>query len=143
MVAAIDTMTWCGIVTNTPYNETGGHTVTIQHDNGYKTQYMHLSEFVVGDDTRANAGDIVRRSGGAAGAPGSGSCAGPHLYWHMINPDGVRVSPLDYVDGTTPSPSSPPIGPVHETASRNSWQPIPVDHNDLSTLDYPDSCRVR
>lgn len=88
-----------GTVGNIPYNGTGGHTVTIYHPNGYRTQYMHLSEFLLAEGTAVGAGAIVARSGGAAGAPGSGSSTGPHLHWHMIDPNGTRINPLVYLGG--------------------------------------------
>jgi hypothetical protein len=88
-----------GVVTNIPYNGTGGHTVTIQHDNGYRTQYMHLSQFLLANGTRVGMGGVVGLSGGAQGAPGSGSSTGPHLHWHMIDPSGTRINPLTYLGG--------------------------------------------
>ncbi|MFF3959092.1 peptidoglycan DD-metalloendopeptidase family protein [Streptomyces sp. NPDC001890] len=88
-----------GVVINIPYNGTGGHTVTITHSDGYRTQYMHLSEFLLPDGTSVGKGDIVGRSGGAAGAPGSGSSTGPHVHWHLITPGGTRVNPLNYLGG--------------------------------------------
>ncbi|HEY1175069.1 MAG TPA: peptidoglycan DD-metalloendopeptidase family protein [Phytomonospora sp.] len=88
-----------GTVRNIPYNGTGGHTVTIYHSNGYRTQYMHLSAFLIGEGTWVGAGAIVARSGGAAGAPGSGSSTGPHLHWHMIDPNGTRINPLVFLGG--------------------------------------------
>ncbi|MEU2578125.1 M23 family metallopeptidase [Streptomyces anulatus] len=45
-----------GTVTNIPYNGTGGHTVTITHSDGYRTQYMHLSAFHVSDGTWVGQG---------------------------------------------------------------------------------------
>jgi hypothetical protein len=86
-----------GSITNIPNNGTGGHTVTIYHADGYRSQYLHLSQFLLANGTSVGAGAIVGRSGGAVGAPGSGSSTGPHLHWHMINPSGVRINPLDYV----------------------------------------------
>ncbi|MER5266375.1 peptidoglycan DD-metalloendopeptidase family protein [Actinosynnema sp. NPDC002837] len=86
-----------GVVTNTPDNGTGGHTVTIRHDNGYRTQYLHLSQFLVANGTRVGMGGVVGLSGGAVGAPGSGSSTGPHLHWHMIDPGGTRINPLLYL----------------------------------------------
>ncbi|MFJ1634584.1 peptidoglycan DD-metalloendopeptidase family protein [Streptomyces anulatus] len=88
-----------GTVTNIPYNGTGGHTVTITHGDGYRTQYMHLSAFHVSDGTWVGQGGTVGFSGGAAGAPGSGSSTGPHVHWHLITPGGTRVNPLDYLGG--------------------------------------------
>jgi len=115
-----------GVVTNTPYNGTGGHTVTIRHDNGYRTQYMHLSQFLLGDGTRVGMGDVVGLSGGAAGAPGSGSSTGPHLHWHMIDPNGARINPLAFLESDIPG--VPVVAPVYETGNHN-WQPMLVGHN--------------
>ncbi|NBE83239.1 M23 family metallopeptidase [Micromonospora rubida] len=86
-----------GTIQNIPNNGTGGHTVTIHHADGYRSQYMHLSQFLLANGAGVGAGAIVGRSGGAVGAPGSGSSTGPHLHWHMINPSGVRINPLTYV----------------------------------------------
>ncbi|MBB5873682.1 lysozyme family protein [Allocatelliglobosispora scoriae] len=96
-----------GTIQNIPYNGTGGHTVTIYHADGYRSQYMHLSQFLLANGTSVAAGSVVGRSGGARGADGSGSSTGPHLHWHMINPSGVRINPLTYVSG----PGVPPPGP--------------------------------
>ncbi|GLY20982.1 peptidoglycan DD-metalloendopeptidase family protein [Micromonospora sp. NBRC 101691] len=98
-----------GTIQNIPYNGTGGHTVTIHHPNGYRTQYMHLSAFSLGNGAVVGAGATVGLSGGAAGAPGSGSSTGPHVHWHMINPSGVRINPLTYlagIGGTLPKTST-------------------------------------
>jgi len=88
-----------GTIRNIPNNGTGGHTVTIYHDNGYRTQYMHLSQFVLADGAAIGTGGIVGHSGGAVGAPGSGSSTGPHVHWHMIDPNGTRINPLEYLGG--------------------------------------------
>ncbi|MEV0007983.1 peptidoglycan DD-metalloendopeptidase family protein [Streptomyces sp. NPDC051840] len=88
-----------GTVTNIPNNGTGGHTVTITHSDGYRTQYMHLSQFGLANGTWVAKGGIVGLSGGAAGAPGSGSSTGPHVHWHLITPGGVRVNPLEHLGG--------------------------------------------
>uniref|UniRef100_A0AAU2W226 Peptidoglycan DD-metalloendopeptidase family protein n=1 Tax=Streptomyces sp. NBC_00008 TaxID=2903610 RepID=A0AAU2W226_9ACTN len=86
-----------GVITNIPDNGTGGHTVTITHSDGYRTQYMHLSRFLLADGASVGQGGIVGYSGGAVGAPGSGSSTGPHVHWHLITPGGTRVNPLDYL----------------------------------------------
>ncbi|MEH1017251.1 peptidoglycan DD-metalloendopeptidase family protein [Micromonospora sp. CPCC 206060] len=109
-----------GTVTNTPYNGTGGHTVTISHSEGYRSQYLHLSQFALANGTYVSAGTIVGLSGGAAGAPGSGSSTGPHLHWHMINPAGVRINPLEYI---AQNPSTGTVGPMFHTvrAATGAW----------------------
>ena len=86
-----------GTITNMPDNGTGGHTVTITHADGWKTQYMHLSQFSRSNGESVAQGATVGLSGGAAGAPGSGSSTGPHCHWHMIDPSGTRRNPLEQV----------------------------------------------
>jgi murein DD-endopeptidase MepM/ murein hydrolase activator NlpD len=86
-----------GIATKIRDNGTGGHTVTIAHPDGWQTQYLHLSEFERAQGAEVGQGDTVGWSGGAAGAPGAGSSTGPHVHWHMIDPDGVRRDPLNQV----------------------------------------------
>ncbi|MBB5873577.1 hypothetical protein F4553_007011 [Allocatelliglobosispora scoriae] len=110
-----------GTVTNIPDNGTGGHTVTIAHADGYKSQYLHLSAFLLANGTAVGSGAIVGRSGGAAGAPGSGSSTGPHCHWHMINPSGVRINPLDYV-----AQHPPGTGGLPKTTTETTGEPGPV-----------------
>ena len=125
-----------GVVTNIPYNGTGGHTVTILHDNGYRTQYMHLSRFLLGNGARVGMGGVVGLSGGAAGAPGSGNSTGPHLHWHMISPGGARINPLTYIGAgglpkTTTEQDGVP-GPVMWKRAQN-W--LRVEHGYTGPID--------
>ncbi|MFF3854604.1 peptidoglycan DD-metalloendopeptidase family protein [Micromonospora sp. NPDC002575] len=108
-----------GTIQNIPNNGTGGHTVTIRHADGYRSQYMHLSQFLLADGTAVAAGTVVGRSGGAVGAPGSGSSTGPHLHWHMIDPSGVRINPLTYV-------GQHPGGGLPKTTTEQDGIPGPV-----------------
>jgi hypothetical protein len=82
----------------TPYNGTGGHTVTMVRALGIRTQYMHLSHFSVPDGYVAKQGEIIGLSGGAEGADGSGSSTGPHVHAHDIDANGNRIPPFS---GTT------------------------------------------
>ncbi|MEU8024057.1 MULTISPECIES: peptidoglycan DD-metalloendopeptidase family protein [Micromonospora] len=109
-----------GTIQNIPNNGTGGHTVTIHHADGYRSQYMHLSQFLLSDGTAVAAGTVVGRSGGAVGAPGSGSSTGPHLHWHMINPSGVRIDPLVYVG------QNPGGGGLPKTTTEQDGIPGPI-----------------
>ncbi|WP_431931015.1 M23 family metallopeptidase [Micromonospora sp. RP3T] len=111
-----------GTVQNIPYNGDGGHTVTIHHGDGYRSQYLHLSQFLLADGAGVGAGTIVGRSGGAQGAPGSGSSTGPHLHWHMIDPAGTYISPLEYI---ARNPAAQPRQ-VFEAASNAGWRALPV-----------------
>ena len=97
-----------GRLENIPYNGTGGHTATFHHGDGFRDQFMHLSRFVPAGTYRQ--GDIIGYSGGAKGSDGAGSSTGPHCHWHLINPAGKRVNPLDYVTGNMPTPAPTPSG---------------------------------
>jgi peptidoglycan hydrolase-like protein with peptidoglycan-binding domain len=84
-----------GRIANIANNGTGGHTVTLYHANGFKTQFMHLSRFV--SEGTVNKGDIIGYTGGAKGSDGAGSSTGPHCHTHLITSGGTRVNPLNYV----------------------------------------------
>ncbi len=109
-----------GTVQNIAYNGNAGHTVTIHHGEGWRSQYLHLSQFALANNTYVCAGTVVGYSGGAAGAPGSGSSTGPHLHWHMLDPNNNYVSPLVYIG------SNPGGRQVYEAASNSGWQALPV-----------------
>ena len=84
-----------GRTINIPNNGSGGHTVTLYHANGFRTQFMHLSRFV--NDGNVKQGDIIGYTGGAKGSDGAGSSTGPHCHTHLITNGGTRVNPLKYV----------------------------------------------
>lgn len=84
-----------GRIANTPNNGSGGHTVTLYHANGYRTQFMHLSRFV--GEGNVSQGSVIGYTGGAAGSDGAGSSTGPHCHTHLITSGGTRVNPLNYV----------------------------------------------
>ncbi|MCX5391684.1 peptidoglycan DD-metalloendopeptidase family protein [Streptomyces sp. NBC_00094] len=95
-----------GTIENIPYNGSAGHTVSIHHGDGYRSQYLHLSQFRLSNGTSVSAGTIVGYSGGAMGSDGSGNSDGPHLHWHVVNPSAVRQSPYDFMgSGPTPPPA--------------------------------------
>lgn len=79
---------------------TGGWTITIEAPNGQVGELMHLSrsnDFVLGGPSRpVLEGELVAWSGGAKGAPGSGSATGPHLHAHVIVA-GVRYGMEEYL----------------------------------------------
>ncbi|PJA07779.1 hypothetical protein COX69_03830 [Candidatus Falkowbacteria bacterium CG_4_10_14_0_2_um_filter_48_10] len=67
-----------------------GNQILINHGNGKKTRYAHMSAFY------AKAGDQVAK-GEAIGAMGStGWSTGPHLHFELII-NGVKVNPLNYL----------------------------------------------
>ncbi|MHB0868185.1 MAG: peptidoglycan DD-metalloendopeptidase family protein [Chloroflexota bacterium] len=67
----------------------GWHLV-IDHGNGYKTLYSHMSAFFVDYGERVGKGDRI----GAVGS--TGLSTGPHLHFEIFQ-NGVRVNPLKFL----------------------------------------------
>ena len=67
-------------VTNNP---SAGTFVTIDHEDGYYSRYLHLSQMNVRVGDRVDAGTLVGLSGGEPGAWGAGHSTGPHLHFEV------------------------------------------------------------
>jgi murein DD-endopeptidase MepM/ murein hydrolase activator NlpD len=80
-----------GVVLSTGWDEHLGWTIQLDHGNGFRTLYGHLSQVGV------SKGDVVEkgRAIGASGNTGSGTTA-PHLHYEVIR-DGVPVDPSEYM----------------------------------------------
>lgn len=70
-------------------NSTFGQSITIDHGNGYVTQYSHLSQAKVKKGQQVRRGDIIALSGN------SGLSLSPHLHYE-IRINGMRVDPIHY-----------------------------------------------
>ncbi|WP_035758051.1 peptidoglycan DD-metalloendopeptidase family protein [Granulicoccus phenolivorans] len=111
---------------------TGGWAAIVAMDNGWGSYYLHCSGFAAEHGARVNSGDVIARSGGRPGAPGAGSSTGPHLHWHLYDPNGVRRNPLDYAQapgGAAPSgsaPSTSPGGTIPKSATASDGVPGPI-----------------
>jgi len=65
-----------------------GNMVMINHGNGYKTRYGHLSQIFVVHGQTVKRGDAIGKMGS------TGRSTGPHLHFEIYK-NGVRVSPLN------------------------------------------------
>ncbi|QQS39283.1 M23 family metallopeptidase [Candidatus Woesebacteria bacterium] len=65
-----------------------GNRVVVDHQNGYKTLYAHLSQIFVQVGQRVNTGDAVGRMGS------TGRSTGTHLHFEVIQ-SGVQINPLN------------------------------------------------
>lgn len=71
---------------------TYGYCVLIDHGNGYKTRYAHLSKILVKVGEEVQKGERIAYSGM------TGRATGPHLHFEVIY-NGETKSPLDYIGG--------------------------------------------
>jgi hypothetical protein len=78
-----------------------GNVVDIQHEDGYKTRYGHLSKFQTTRGKVLARGEQFALSGGAPGAPGAGNSRGPHVHFEIRTKNDTPVDPLLHL----PSPS--------------------------------------
>ena len=72
--------------------EQGGYgtSVVIEHQDGTRTRYAHLSASLVGQGDLVAAGDAVGRAGR------SGRATGTHLHFEVIGRDGRRLPPRQW-----------------------------------------------
>ena len=76
-----------------------GNCIMIEHANGYKTLYGHLSTLGVYEGQYVNQGDTIGQVGS------TGNSTGPHLHFEVyIN--GTRVDPEMYYSGLNISPDA-------------------------------------
>lgn len=77
---------WRGTVSETYTNSAGGKQVIINHPNGYRTGYAHLSEYRVSSGQKVRRGQVIALSGNTGGS------TGPHLHF-TLRKDGERIDP--------------------------------------------------
>ncbi len=74
----------------TGYGSAAGNYVTIDHHDGFKSIYMHLSGFSISNGTNVSAGQQIGLTGS------TGVSTGDHLHFG-ISLNGVYVNPASYV----------------------------------------------
>jgi len=80
-----------GVIERAEWNSGGyGYMILIDHGNGKKTRYGHLSAFKVSAGATVSKGQLI----GAMGS--TGRSTGPHLHFEVIL-SGRRYNPLNYV----------------------------------------------
>jgi murein DD-endopeptidase MepM/ murein hydrolase activator NlpD len=87
-VEPLDVAADSGVVIHASWDATGyGNMVMIDHGNGFKTLYGHLSVISVINGQHVNKGDVIGRMGS------TGNSTGPHTHFEIYE-NGVRVNPL-------------------------------------------------
>jgi murein DD-endopeptidase MepM/ murein hydrolase activator NlpD len=79
-----------GTVEKVEYSNGLGKTIVINHGNGFKTVYGHLSEY------RVKAGQYVTRGQLIALMGNTGYSTGPHVHYEVFR-DGSPVNPMGYI----------------------------------------------
>ena len=69
-----------------------GNCIMIEHGNGYKTLYGHLSYIGVKDGQYVNQGDTIGQVGS------TGNSTGPHLHFEVYS-NGSRIDPEQFYSG--------------------------------------------
>lgn len=81
-----------GRVIKAAYQANGaGYYVTIDHGDGYITEYMHMTRYIVKVGDYVLAGELIGYMGS------TGASTGPHLHFGMMY-NGAYVDPEDYID---------------------------------------------
>ena len=71
-------------------NKSYGNMVLIEHDNGLKTRYAHMSSISVEKGDIVECGDVIGRVGS------TGNSTGNHLHFEIII-DNKTVNPYNYI----------------------------------------------
>ena len=80
-----------GIVSVTDYEEDGaGNYIQINHGDGYRSVYMHMTRYIVSLGEYVEAGQVI----GYVGSTGLSD--GPHLHFG-ISYNGTYVNPMEYI----------------------------------------------
>ncbi|HIG18704.1 MAG TPA: M23 family metallopeptidase, partial [Candidatus Handelsmanbacteria bacterium] len=96
--AAPGTDVWAtarGLVTVAGRNGGYGKMVEIEHPNGYRTRYAHLSRILVRKGQRIRKRDLVGQVGS------TGRATGPHLHYELIH-NGSQIDPRSVNRGDEP-----------------------------------------
>jgi murein DD-endopeptidase MepM/ murein hydrolase activator NlpD len=98
-----------------------GNWVEVQHKDGTKSRYGHLSQVGVSRGQDVRAGQVIGKSGGKAGAPGAGNSTGPHLHFEILTEKGVKVDPAPYLSGSPASPINGNTGAAAGPQQPTNW----------------------
>ena len=70
-----------------------GNTVIVEHADGTRTRYAHLSALLVKAGDRVDGGQPVGRAGH------SGRATGTHVHFEVMSADGRRLNPESWIKG--------------------------------------------
>ena len=79
-----------GTVSTATYGSSGGYYVQINHGDGYRSTYLHMTHYVVSVGQHVTQGQVIGYCGS------TGASTGPHLHFG-ISYNGNYVNPANYI----------------------------------------------
>ena len=79
-----------GQVSTATYGSSGGYYVIINHLDGYSSNYLHMTHYIVSPGEYVVAGQVIGYCGS------TGASTGPHLHF-AIYKNGTAVNPANYI----------------------------------------------
>jgi murein DD-endopeptidase MepM/ murein hydrolase activator NlpD len=79
-----------GTVDTATYGSSAGYYVQIDHGDGFKSIYMHMTHYVVSKGQQVSQGQVIGYCGS------TGASTGPHLHFG-ITKNGNYVNPANYI----------------------------------------------
>ena len=79
-----------GTVSTASYNSSAGYYVQINHGDGYRSIYMHMTHYIVKSGQSVKQGQVIGYCGS------TGASTGPHLHFG-ISYNGSYVNPANYI----------------------------------------------
>lgn len=80
-----------GVVTTATYSSSAGYYVTVDHQDGFSTKYLHMTHYIVSVGEKVSAGQVI----GYVGS--TGTSTGPHLHFSVLY-NGSHVNPANYIN---------------------------------------------
>ena len=80
-----------GVVSEATYQWAAGYYVTIDHQDGFSSKYMHMTHYIVSPGQQVSAGQII----GYVGS--TGTSTGAHLHFSVLY-NGAHVNPANYIN---------------------------------------------
>jgi len=80
-----------GVVTFAGYDWSAGYNVTIDHQDGFSSKYLHMTHYIVSAGQHVEQGQVI----GYVGS--TGTSTGPHLHFSILY-NGSHVNPANYIN---------------------------------------------
>lgn len=80
-----------GVVTLATYDWSAGYYVTVDHQDGFSSKYLHMTHYIVSAGQHVEQGQVI----GYVGS--TGTSTGPHLHFSILY-NGSHVNPANYIN---------------------------------------------